>query len=399
MTRTPADPWVLVLGTADWNQAIATNQHYMVRELAQEYRVTFVESLGLRRPELSSRDLKRIGTRLRGIVRPGASADPRPPRPVPPSVDVVSPVVLPVHTGLPRLVNRPLLHRSVRDWMDHQGPRVLWTYSPVTYGLERIADTVVYHCVDLLGAVPGISARMIDTNARRLTRSRVTAVGSSAVVVEELLAQGFDSPLLWPNVADVELVRDAAANGLRTERAVFAGNLSASKVDFALLHRVLDAGIHLDLAGPIAEGGGDSGAAVDRLVAAGAEYHGLLSLAELGSLYHRATVGLIPYLLNAYTVGVNPLKTYEYLAAGLAVVATPVPAVLGVDEDVFVESSDASFVRRVAATIGAPGQDVVDRRVALAERHSWTGRGVEARAVLAQGLALPERQSASAVTG
>jgi teichuronic acid biosynthesis glycosyltransferase TuaH len=49
---------VLVLGTAEWNSPIATNQHYVVRELARAHDVRFVESMGLRRPRLDGRDCK-----------------------------------------------------------------------------------------------------------------------------------------------------------------------------------------------------------------------------------------------------------------------------------------------------------------------------------------------------
>ena len=52
---------VLVLGTAEWDQAIATNQHYAVRELSEHHDVTYVESMGLRRIEFTWRDARRIG--------------------------------------------------------------------------------------------------------------------------------------------------------------------------------------------------------------------------------------------------------------------------------------------------------------------------------------------------
>jgi teichuronic acid biosynthesis glycosyltransferase TuaH len=56
---------ILVLGTAEWNSPIATNQHYVVRELAAGAQVTFTESLGLRRPKIVRADRVRMGKRLR----------------------------------------------------------------------------------------------------------------------------------------------------------------------------------------------------------------------------------------------------------------------------------------------------------------------------------------------
>ena len=44
-----------------------------------------------------------------------------------------------------------------------------------------------------------------------------------------------------------------------------------------------------------------------------------------------ADAGLIPYARNELTDSIFPMKVYEYLAAGLPVVATPLPALAGVD--------------------------------------------------------------------
>lgn len=305
-------------------------------------------------------------------------------------MSVWSPVLVPVHTGPLRRLNEKLLHRLVRGWLDHPGPKVLWTYSPETYGLEDLADAVVYHCVDLLAEVPGIPATVVDLGEKRLAAVGATAAGSSGVVVDHLRAQGFADPLSWPNVADVEEVVRAGVGVERdpvVRRAVFAGNLSTTKVDFPLLERIARSGVELHLAGPIAEGGGRAASEVESVERAGAVYHGMLSLPDLARLYWTADVGLIPYLVNSYTRGVNPLKTFEYLAAGLGVVATPVPAVQAVEGDVVVCGTNDEFVDAVVRLASHPSSDTVARRAALAEENSWGRRGAQGRAVVRAALA------------
>lgn len=373
-------PAVLVLGTADWDQPIATNQHYVARALAEELDVTFVESIGLRRPELSARDVRRVVARVRGARSDLA------PRARPAGMAVLSPTVVPHHTGPVRALNARLLRRLVEPWLRRPGPRVLWAYSPVTYGLERLADVTVYHCVDLLAEVPGISADAVGAGERALAGAGAVAVASSPVVREHLERVGFAAPLLWPNVADVATItaaRPADPAAGRSARAVFAGNLSPTKVDFALLRALVEAGVDLHLAGPVAEGGGAAGAEVASLVRSGATHHGLLSLDELARLYWTATVGLVPYLLNPYTTGVSPLKTFEYLAAGLHVVSTPVPAVTPVQGDVTVASTTAGYVDAVRLAVD-PDPASLDRRSTLARAHGWDLRGAQARALVAQ---------------
>jgi glycosyltransferase involved in cell wall biosynthesis len=252
----------------------------------------------------------------------------------------------------------------------------------VTYGLEDCADRVFYHCVDLLAEVPGIPAAPVSEGEQRLARLGARAIGSSDVVVDHLKAQGFPHSEYWPNVADVDTIRSVRPRrpaDIRSNRVVFAGNLSKMKIDFELLRRLAASGVELHLAGPIAEGGGDACDEVQRVVDAGAIYHGMLPLEDLARLYWSASVGLIPYLLNSYTLGVNPLKTFEYLAAGMAVVSTPVPAVRPVVGDVVVVDSLQGFISAVHDHKYEPDPETCERRVQVAEQHSWRIRGQDAR--------------------
>jgi hypothetical protein len=377
-------PRILVLGTADWNQQIATNQHYMTRELSKANSVEFVESLGLRKVEFSARDMKRIAKRLLRAT-PGSKQ-----RAVPQGLSVIRPIVLPMHTGLAAKLNSRILRRLLHSWINYPGPRILWAYTPVTYGLESLASASFYHCVDLLGEFPGISRLLIEQNERRLALSGVRAIGSSDPVQRHLRDLGFTDVLRWPNVADVTPIAQVSAArplSMRTPRAVFAGNFTTHKVDFELLNALLGAGIQLDLAGPVAEGGGGQASReLDTLIAKGAVYHGMLTLSELASLYSTATVGLIPYLINPYTHGVDPLKTYEYLSAGLSVVSTPIPAVTAQGSDVVIAETKEQFIAAVTEQIRRPEPEKIARRLAMAMLHSWDRRGVEARELIEESI-------------
>src|SRR5436305_9405045 len=79
---------IVCVGFADWDTELWTNQHHLMSRLAAENRVLFVESLGLRRPQLAGRDLRRIGRRLRRGLAPPRRAD---------GLYVLSPLVVPLH--------------------------------------------------------------------------------------------------------------------------------------------------------------------------------------------------------------------------------------------------------------------------------------------------------------
>ena len=369
---------ILVLGTADWDQAIPTNQHFVVRELSRGARITFVESTGLRQPEFSRRDLARMGRRLAAIWRRKGAGGTRATRDVPDNVTVIKPLVIPYHRGPARIVNRWLMRFLVRSWMRHRGSRVLWTYTPVTHGFESLVPTM-YHCVDLLAAQQGVSEIVVRAGERRLAGAGAVAGASSPVVEQHLRAAGFARVESWPNVADLAVFSEGAREARRSPKVVFAGNFTTSKVDFDLLEAVVRQGCELHLAGPISEGGGDASELVRRLQEFGAVHHGLMSPAELGHMFRGSAVGLIPYVINDYTRGVNPLKTYEYLAAGLSVVSTPVPAVEHDGEDVFVAADVTEIVDLVGRLLEETDTGAVARRMAKASSHGWDARGEQMR--------------------
>tara|TARA_R100000365_G_scaffold3204_1_gene10137 strand:+ start:2480 stop:3289 length:810 start_codon:yes stop_codon:yes gene_type:complete len=260
---------------------------------------------------------------------------------------------------------------------------VLWTYSPVTYGLEKDADLVVYHCVDLLGTVPGIDRNLIDRHEKSLAATGALAIATSEVVREHLARQGFSGVRLWENVADVERIMSLTANSTRQAgRAIFAGNLSPTKIDYELIRILCKSDLEVVLAGPRAEGGGKDEEQFDSLIAAGAKYVGMLSADELAHEMGRSTVGLIPYVNNAYTRGVSPLKVYEYLAAGLAVVSTEIPGVHSEPDAIWLESRASSFVDRVKVLAEIPSEDDISHRHEIASGHSWLKRGKQVRELL-----------------
>lgn len=83
-------------------------------------------------------------------------------------------------------------------------------------------------------------------------------------------------------------------------------------------------------------------------------------------------VGLIPFLIDEMTEGVTPLKMYEYMACGIPVVSTPLPACV---EHPGVASTDdpSEFVEQIRTGIRAPDGEK-DRLKRLADQASWDHR-------------------------
>ena len=95
--------------------------------------------------------------------------------------------------------------------------------------------------------------------------------------------------------------------------------------------------------------------------------------AELPRYLAAFDVGLIPYLLNAFNLGSDPLKAHEYLAVGLPVVASRLPAFEHYRELISIADSPSEFARVAGALVELRRVDGLIR----ARRSAARGNGVD----------------------
>lgn len=101
-------------------------------------------------------------------------------------------------------------------------------------------------------------------------------------------------------------------------------------------------------------------------------YLGLKPHAELPRYAQSFTVGLIPFLVNEATVKLNPVKTLEYLAAGIPVVSTALPDVMRFfSTAVDVARSHEEFLQRIEQLVEYPDVNKIRCGVDLARSSSW----------------------------
>ncbi len=378
---------IVCVGFADWDTELWTNQQHLMSRLARENRVLFVESLGLRQPQLAGRDLARIARRLRRGLGPPRASD---------GLHVLSPLVLPLHAhGAIRALNRRLLRAQVGRAARTLGMGwpILWAYVPQAEALIEALDPalVVYHCVDDIAAQAGVDTESFRAAERRFA-ARADLVLASAPALAARMRELSGNVLYAPNVADTELFAralappeesravgarpdpDPAVAALARPCIVFTGAIVAKKLDVPLLATLARArpGWSFALVGPV--GAGDPGTDVSAL-SGEPNIHllGTRTYEQLPGVLRAADAGLIPYARNALTESIFPMKVYEYLAAGLPVVATPLPALAEVAE--IATAPDAEGIARLLEeALAADSPERRAERSRAAAAHSWDRR-------------------------
>ena len=373
---------ILCMSRQDWNAGLPTNrQQIMLRAAQRGHRVVFVESGGH-----LGRHLWRLarGPRRRSIARRLFGAEQAADGITVEKAITVAPWGQ--KFGLANRINSRLTGLRVRRAARGlDGPRILWLYDPTAFELVGHAgeELTVYDCVDDYAEQVGPDERrrrfVAGADEEAALRSQVVFATTSGLY-ERQLARNPETHLVR-NGADYAHFSALNGSGVAAEVRTlpapvvgFAGNLTSEKVDFDLLEALarLRPGWSFVLVGPAAE---DARASVERLAGLpNVHALGFRSYDELPGYVAGFSVGVIPYGANAYTRNCSPLKVFEYLAAGKAVVASGVPELAGMEPDVTLAHGAEEFIGAIENALADDGLDAVARRRALAEQNTWEAR-------------------------
>ncbi len=189
---------------------------------------------------------------------------------------------------------------------------------------------------------------------------RLAPRGPSAVV-----ANGLD-PAEWSGAP----APPAAVDGLRHPLAIYAGTLDGRlDVDAVLGIALAHPEASILLIGPLL----DEAHLRPLQTAGNVVIRPPVGRSELAGLLRAADVGLIPHRVSALTEAMSPLKLYEYLAAGLPVLASNLAPMRGIDPRVVLmgSSADAPGCFQTALRLG-PAEETW--RSEFIAANSWHGR-------------------------
>ena len=372
---------VICLSSIDWDLLWQGHHEIAVALAARGHRVLFVENTGVRRPGL--RDVPRLLQRVRNWRR-GAGGFRRERE----NLDVCSPLLLPFpYSSAARRINRALLLRTLRAWTgsgSRPGRPIVWTFLPTPLIHDLVPGLspalTVYYCVNDFAASSPAAQRITPSETRLFEGADLVFTTSEALRARA--ARSRDDVHLFPfgvNFRMFQEARQAAAAlpaDLHAFRRPLVGYLGG-------VHRWVDQDLLVAVAARMPEASfvlvGPVQTEVSRLARSpnvhllGARPH-----ARVPDYIKGFDVGLIPYRLAPYTADVYPAKLNEYLAMGIPVVATDLPAIrrfkaehgpvvaVGHDADAFAAAIRAAENERTPAT--------VDRRIEVARANRWDER-------------------------
>ena len=125
-------------------------------------------------------------------------------------------------------------------------------------------------------------------------------------------------------------------------------------------------------------------------------YLGQVEVSQVPYYVKGFDVGLVPYVLNRFAENAQPLKLFDYLAAGIPVASVDVPAVREYRQYIHLAPGPGDFAQAVRAALSDTTFERCQARRDLAAQHTWEVRAEQISNLLETHL-LPTGQKARAV--
>ncbi len=365
----------------DWTGDPLSKTHLM-RVLAKDNRILWVNAIANRMPTASSKDVSRIFKKLKAFSEPVQEVES--------NIFVLNPLAFPSYGNTAILdVNQRFLAGQVKKAMRRLGFEnvVNMVFNPAAGMIAgKLGESeVIYYCVDEYTAFTGASnglkqieddlfrrADLVIVSAERLFDSKkhfnpntfVIRHGTDWKHFRTALDPGLPIP---PDIADLP------------RPIVGFHGLLADWVDYELIKKVAE---HFQngsvvLVGKIAVDAEQKVKILDDVP--NVHFLGRKPYAELPAYCKAFDVALNPFEINELTLAANPLKVREYLAAGLPVVSTDIPEVR-VLEDCRVGKDHNDFIHKIEEALANPKpRKTVSDAVA---HESWEVKVDELREIL-----------------
>ncbi|MGP5071876.1 glycosyltransferase [Arthrobacter rhombi] len=360
--------WIVVLAGSRWDDTRGTD-HRMAEALSKKVRVLWVDP-----------PVPIIGSASGGhpAVIPGYSVDP-----IQAGLVRLRVAVPPAFTKpLMRNIASALVHRAIRSVTRSQKTAPLATVllSPRDVFPRNNTGHRVLHVTDDWPAgaqMMGLTrAQVVRTLRQNIQRADSVTVVTPYLVGNLPRTRERVTPVVLPNGCGVpeptlENTREHSASGIG-----LIGQLN-ERLDMDLLDELAASGLPIEVIGPRRERQSETVERLDRFLhAENVTWMGEMSEDALRIRLQKLAVGITPYADNEFNRASFPLKTMDYLAAGLAVVSTDLPAVHWLNSSLIsVGSTHRDFVDQVACAHATPADfQTRNERRSFARRHTWDAR-------------------------
>lgn len=362
----------------DWGAHPSSCQH-LFKRISRRNAVIWVNTI-MRMPSLTRADFSKIWRKLTSSSQARKSSDDRSLSSG--TVTVIRPVMIPLFNNVFRSINRKLLTGQIKRFLRKQQV----TDFTVVTTLPIVADTVthlgakkiVYYCVDEFAEWPGHNRQQM-----RNMETDLLAVSDVVITTSQTLYESKKSKakqiFCLPHGVDVEHFspKKTTAPDLFPHPLLGYYGLFDERNDLHLIEYILRTrpDWHIMVIGEVR---GDT----SRIATyTNMHFYRKVPYEQLPGLIHLFDMCILPYVVDALTENINPLKFKEYLATGLPVVTTALPDLRRYNDVIGWATDAQEFIRYCEYFLEKETPQERRERIELTGRHlhgqSWEAKTQE----------------------
>lgn len=389
---------IIYFSLVEWDFLWSRPQQ-MISRLSHDRKILYVEVHGVRNivsdfhfPDDLFRIIKKLGSWFHSLLKG--------PRQINENLCVINPIIVPLPGNkVVRKFNQLLLRRSLRKLIRtflRNSPILLFTIAkPDLLALIGTLDEamIAYDCMDDYADFPSTHEDFLNWEAELLEKADVVSVSSQALF-DKKNRPGPNFHLI-PNGVQFEHFHKAVTEDLNEPediqqiphpRCLYFGvindwfdkeivfTVASQRPEFQFILIGIDV-INMREANTLTN----------------IHFFDRKDYNELPAYLRYSDVAIIPFRITPLTIATSPIKLFEYLAAGVPVISTPLPEVVQYREIVSIASNAEEFEKAIDRYIEKGAKEQIDRqsRIDFARQHSWDERckqldrafqGVEKRA-------------------
>jgi glycosyltransferase involved in cell wall biosynthesis len=321
----------------DFGEHPSSCQH-LFEYISAEYPVLWVNTIGLRDPTLSLRDIHKAGSKLFRMLASSLRQNRRP------------------------------------DQLRHD---IITAPNACDFIGVFDESRSVYYCVDDFSEWPGMNQDFVAPMERELIDRCGVLVSTSTALIERMEARGRSAHLLTHGV-DADLYASyrgdehALLQHIPRPRIGYFG-LFDERSDQQLLAEIAASmpEVSFVITGPV-ETGTSRLTALDNFYFTGAVPYG-----ELPSMAHGFDICMLPYRVNKLTNAIQPLKLKEYIATGKPVISTPIREARALSAFIDLAESAEQWIALIARHLAGKGSRSSADTERFLDQESWSAKATE----------------------
>jgi len=357
----------------DWGEHPSSCQH-IFRNIPDEYRVLWVNTIGMRNPTLTIGDVKKIFFKslrmFRGLFENRREVD------LPTNFYVIQPPQLPFsNIPLIRWINRTLVCSSLKKYvaaMEITSPIIVATAPNACDYIGQLGEEkVVYYCVDDFTEWPGLEKELVRSMEEELIRKTDVFIATSDELYEKLSTGGKEVHLLTHGV-DYKFFRKKV-----DQEHYLLQDIPKPRVGyFGLFDKRSDQDLIVGLADRMPD--------ISFVITGNVEvdtsrlkekknifFTGSIPYSELPDMACGWEVCILPYRINKLTDAIQPLKLKEYLATGKPVISTPIKEAVKLSPYLMIARASQEWEKGIRDNIHGTSPELKDKIQLFLQKESW----------------------------